>query len=255
MEAGPMNTVIAAIDNSAAATPVLAMACALAPVLGADVQAVHVREDDGRTAQGSADSYHVAFKTLSGDPLDILVHLAADDDVVAFVLGTRTGPGGRRPAGHLALALADHINKPVVVVPPDTTPASELRRVVIAMEGVPGKARTLKRAVDLAAAAALELIVVHVDDETSIPLFSDQIQHETESYAREFLARYCPGAPDARLELRIGLPAEQILATAEQAQADILAIGWPPTSDPNRGLVAREILDRGHMPVLLVAIA
>jgi nucleotide-binding universal stress UspA family protein len=127
--------------------------------------------------------------------------------------------------------------------------------VVIAVEGTPSKARALKRAVDLAVATGLELIVVHVDDERSMPLFSDQVQHETESYAREFLARYCRGAPEARLELRIGLPAEEILSTVEQVEADMVAIGWPQTTDSGRGLVARAILDRSRTPVLLVATA
>jgi nucleotide-binding universal stress UspA family protein len=128
--------------------------------------------------------------------------------------------------------------------------------VLIAVEGVPGRARALKRAIDLVATAGLELIVVHVDDASSIPLFSDQVQHETESYAREFLARYCRGAPDARLELRIGSPAEQILSTVDHVEADMLAIGWPQMpGHPDRGAVAQEILRRTRSPVLLVATA
>ena len=123
------------------------------------------------------------------------------------------------------------------------------------MEGTPDKARSTKRTIEVAARAGLELIVVHVDDESSIPRFSDQVQHETDAYAREFLARYCRGAPEARLELRIGLPADEILAAVDKVAPDIIAIGWPHSSEPGRGAVAREILDRSHTPVLLVAVA
>jgi nucleotide-binding universal stress UspA family protein len=147
------------------------------------------------------------------------------------------------------------MDKPVLMVPPDAHPRDSLQRVVVAMEGTPRKARSVKRAVEVAASAGLELVVVHVDDEASIPLFSDQIQHETDAYAREFLARYCRGAPEARLVLRIGNPAEEILATSETIAPDLLEIGWPHSSDPERGMVAREIVDRSPTPVLLVAVA
>jgi nucleotide-binding universal stress UspA family protein len=140
------------------------------------------------------------------------------------------------------------------VVPPDAQPSGSLQRVVMAMEGTPSKARSALRTVEVVVAAGLELIVVHVDDEDSIPLFSDQVQHETEAYAREFLARYCRGAPEATLELRIGLPADEIMAAVDKVAPDILAIGWPHSSEPGRGAVARQILDRSHTPVLLVAV-
>jgi nucleotide-binding universal stress UspA family protein len=250
-----MNTkIIAAIDNSAAARPVLASALALAGVLGASVEAIHVNDDGGGTAQASAESFGVPFRTAAGNPFDILVEMSARDDVVAVAVGARGRPGGARPAGHLALALADSIDKPVLVVPPDAQPSGSVQRVVLAMEGTPAKARSAKRTVEVAAGAGLELIVVHVDDENSIPLFSDQVQHETEAYAREFLARYCHGAPEARLELRIGIPADEIMAAVDKATPDILAIGWPHSSEPGRGGVARQILDRSHTPVLLVAV-
>src|SRR3989442_5457018 len=123
MEEAAMRKVIAALDNSAAPVPVLAAARALAPVLGANVEAIQVLTDGpGRTAEASASSYHVPFTTIRGDPLDTLTHVAEDTDVVAFALGARGSPGGRRPAGHLALELADHVDTPVVIVPPDATP-------------------------------------------------------------------------------------------------------------------------------------
>jgi nucleotide-binding universal stress UspA family protein len=121
------------------------------------------------------------------------------------------------------------------------------------MEAAPGKARALKRAVEVASGAELELVVVHVDDEASIPRFSDQVAHETEAYATEFLARYLPGVPKARLELRIGVPADEILDVTDAAVADILAIGWPPPSEAERGGVAQELLDRSPVPLLLMA--
>ena len=47
-----MTRVVAAIDNSAAARSVLGVGQAVAPALGADLEAVHVLEDGHETAVG-----------------------------------------------------------------------------------------------------------------------------------------------------------------------------------------------------------
>lgn len=250
-----MSCILAAIDDSAAAQPVLATAVALAPAFGATVTAVHVAEEVGDTAKSTAAQFSVPVLVRSGDPFEVITTLAADPEVVAVVVGTRGLPGGRRPAGHLALALADRLRKPVVMVPPDARPPAPVRTVLVAMEGSPTKARSLHQAVKIASDAGLELIVVHVDDEASIPSFSDQVQHETDAYASEFLARNCPGATSARLESRIGVPADEIMATVESLEPAFVAVGWPQSDDPARGAVAREVLDRSRVPVLLIAVS
>ncbi|HVA03550.1 MAG TPA: universal stress protein [Acidimicrobiales bacterium] len=247
-----MRRVIAAIDNSAASRPVLAMAQAVASALGGTLDVVHVTEDGDETAGASAQAAGATLRTLSGDPIEQLALEVAGEDVVALVLGARGGLRGPRPAGHLALTLAGRTDKPVVVVPPGAHPPQQLRKVLVAMEGTPGKARALARTIELSTGAGLEIVVLHVDEE--VPSFTDQVQHETEAYAREFLARHILGAPQARLELRIGVPAVEVLGAVESLQPELLAVGWPHTADAGRGAVAREILDRSTIPVLLVAV-
>ncbi|HEX4822052.1 MAG TPA: universal stress protein [Acidimicrobiales bacterium] len=248
-----MTKVIAAIDNSLAARPVVLMATALAEVLGATVEPLHVSDDDGETARACADSLGLELRRCSGDPLECIRAAAEADDVVAVAIGARQQPSGHH-VGHLARQVADVIDKPVLVVPPETVPPAHLHHVVIAMEGTPAKTRHLKAAVDVASSADLHLTVVHVDDESSIPSFSDQVAHETDAYAHEFLARYLHGAPRARLELRIGAPADEVIDVTDVAAPDLLAIGWPQSAGGDHGATAREILDRSHVPVLLVAI-
>ena len=253
--------VIAAIDNSAAARPVIATAMALAPVLGATVNAVHVStldrdaDGDGETARACAASFDLPLRIVPGDPLTQLITLTKPDDVVALVIGARALPGGRRPAGHLALALASALDKPLVVVPPNAEPRDRLESVLLAIKGAPNKVRALRRTVDLVHAAHLQITAVHVDDEASIPSFSDQVQHETDEFVHEFLARYVPGAPAARVELRVGRPADEILGIVDSEQPDLLAIGWRKNAGPDGGLVARELVARSHVPVLLATVA
>jgi len=194
------------------------------------------------------------MRILSGDRLDLLSLAAADEDVVAIVLGARGSHHRLHPAGDLAMSLAGRTDKPVVVVPTGFQPPDQLHTAVVAMEGTPAKARVLQRSIELSARAGLEIVVVHVHDKDSVPSFSDQMQYETEAYAQEFFARHLIGAPKMRLELHIGIPAVEVLSAIESTQADLVAVGWPPTDDPGRGAVAREIVDRSPVPVLLVAV-
>lgn len=247
-----MPRIIAAIDNSAASGPVLDMALAIAPLFGAGVGAVHVGEDGARTARAVAERVNVPFEALPGDPLTRIAALAARHDTVAVAIGARRTPGGRRPAGHLALAVADRTDKPVIVVAPEAHPPTRVRRVLVGLEGTPSKTRRLSRAIELVD-TEVEVVVLHVDDYGSIPPFTNHGGHETEAYAREFLARHCPGVPVDRLELRIGDPVEEILAVSEAVGADLVALGWPQGREPAGGVVARSVLSRSHMPLLLVA--
>ena len=246
-----MTRVIAALENSLAARPVLVTAAAVADVLGGDVDALHIGDDGGHTARASADQAGVAFRQLPGDPVKRIIEQASASDVVAVVLGARESASGRR-TGHIPRAVADAIDRPVIVVPPGIDPSARIHTVVIAMEGTAAKARSLKSAVEVAAGADLDLVVVHVDDELSIPSFSDQVAHETDAYASEFLARYLRGVEKVRLELRVGVPADEILGVSQAA--DLIAVGWPQHATGDRGAVAREVLDRSRVPVLLVAL-
>ncbi|HET7486965.1 MAG TPA: universal stress protein [Acidimicrobiales bacterium] len=249
-----MTVILAAIDNSTACEPVVATALALAPTVGASVEAVQIADEPGVTALATAEHHHIPFRVVAGDPDARIAEQVNDGEVAAVVVGTRGRPTGPRPAGHTALALADRVDKPVVMVPPDARTPEHVERVLVAMDGSPGRAAALRQAIHLAGDAHVELIVVHVDSEDSIPSFSDQVAHETAAYAREFLYRYCGEVP-ARLETRVGVPAEEILAAARDMEPDLVAIGWPRSREPGHGHVVRQVLGASPVPVLLVALA
>jgi nucleotide-binding universal stress UspA family protein len=249
-----MSTVLACIDDSPAAGPVLRAARAIAPLFGAEVEGAHVDEQDDATASAAARFQDVSLQTLRGDVVESLESVARHEHVAAVTIGARDHTRGQHPAGHVAWELANRIDAPVLVVPPESEVPDRVTRVLIAMKGTPASAKSLKRAVELAAGAEIELVVLHVDDENSIPSFSDQVQYDAEEYTREFLARYVPGAPDARLELRIGAPAEEILCAAESIRPQVIAVGFRQGHDAGEDDVVPEILQRSHLPVLLVPI-
>ena len=247
-----MTRVVAAIDNSAAARSVLTVGRSVAVALGADLEAVHVPEDGYETATASAETAGLTLRTLPGRPVDALTIEADRADVLAVVLGLRDRTSGPRPAGHLVLDLAGRTDTPVVVVPPDFTPPDGVTTLLVAMEGSPASNEALQRTLTLSVGAGLEVVVVHVDEE--VPRFTDQVQHEADAYLQEFVARHGPALRSRRIELRIGAPAEELLAAIELVRPDLVAVGWPHPGDPDRGEVAREILARCPVPLLLVPV-
>ncbi|MGZ6999639.1 MAG: hypothetical protein ACXVLZ_15540, partial [Acidimicrobiia bacterium] len=101
-----MSRIIAAVDNSLAAQPVLATAKLLAPILGAEVDAIHIAQNDGTTARASAEALRIGFRQLKGRVFDRIVEEASADDVVGVAVGARGRRAGRH-SGHLVAALAD----------------------------------------------------------------------------------------------------------------------------------------------------
>src|SRR5215204_5381810 len=98
-----MTTVIAALDNSLAARPVLATAAALAHVLGAEVDPLHVGTDGPAVAQSAADAAGLPLRTRTGPTVETLVAAGSEEHVAAVVVGARGVPGTSRPVGATAL--------------------------------------------------------------------------------------------------------------------------------------------------------
>jgi nucleotide-binding universal stress UspA family protein len=246
--------VLAALDNTVSAGPVAEFAAALARVLTAEVEALHVL-DDGERAIAAAEQAGVRIRTERGD-VDARLRKAAEaDDVVAVVLG-RSRPSGGGPAGAVALDLATTLPKPVAVVPVDAAHPGRLARALIPLEGTRPTSLAPQRTIALARDAGLELVAVHVLDAASAPPFTDQPQHETVAWTSEFLARYAPCPPeDVRLERRVGDPVEEIVSVAHEIDADVVALGWSQDLAGGRARIVRAALETAKLPVLLIPVA
>jgi nucleotide-binding universal stress UspA family protein len=247
--------VIAALDNSLAARPVLATAQSLAKLFDARVDAVHVRKNGTRVASNEAAAAGLRLQMLAGPTVERLAEVADAEDVAAVVIGARGTPAGARPVGSTAFELMESLDKPLVVVPPDVTRPEELRLVLVPLEGTISTSLAPRRLMEVACDAELDVVVLHVHDEASLPSFTDQPQHEAEAWAEEFLARYTPGRlREVRLEVRVGRREEEILRLAEEAGADLIALGWSQDLAPGRASVVRTVLERGRVPVMLVPV-
>lgn len=251
-----MTRVIAALDNSPAARPVLATALALGRLLEAEVEAVHILVNSDRTVKHVADDAGVRLTEMEGSVVEALVSMGSGDDVASLALGARGTAGGARPAGQTALAVVASLVKPVVVVPPDVREPGRLERILVPLEGTVSSSLAPRSVIELFGRAHLEVVVLHVHEEARLPAFNDQPQHETEAWGREFLARYCPpGIGVVRLEERVGRPEELVPRVAEETSADLIALGWAQELAADRAPVVRAVLTEARVPVMLIPVS
>lgn len=250
-----MRKVLAALGNSLADTPVIGCARAVAELLDAEVEALHVRVDGSRTARSTAEAAGIPLRVVSGDVVECLVREGADDDVLALTIGARGTPQGSRPLGGTAEAVATALLKPVVIVPPEARVAHTIRSVLVPLEGTLSSSLAPRSIFELARDARIEAVALHIVEEHAIPAFTDQPQHEQAAWAEEFLLRYCPwGIDDIRLETRIGRAGEIVPVVAEQCGCDLIALGWSRQLASGRAPVVRQTLEHSRLPVLLVPV-
>ena len=250
-----MSKVLVALDNSVAAKAVVASAHALATLLDAGVEALHVRVNGDRTARNTAEAAGLPFHTVSGRVIDQLVEAGEAEDVVALAMGARGTAAARHPLGSTAAAVASIVAKPVLIVPPHADPAPVVRSVLVPLEGTLSSSLAPRAIIELAAEAEIEVLALHVHDQSSLPAFTDHPQHEQPAWEREFLRRWCPSGIEAlRLETRVGRSGEVIAEVAEHRDCDLIALGWSQELSAGRALVVRETLERSRRPVLLVPV-
>jgi nucleotide-binding universal stress UspA family protein len=250
-----MTVVLAALDNSMATNPVLVTARALARVLGARVGAIHVVTERESTPHDAAAAAGVPLRVASGSVVDRLIEAAADDDVAVLVIGARSSPSDPRPLGSTAFAVATSVPKPVVVVPPVGRIAARLRRVLVPLEGTTSTSLAPRSIIELAPDAEVAVIGLHVDEGDEPSAFADRPQHEEASWARAFLARYCPwGIGTVQLERRVGPSDELVPLVAEETRCDLIALGWSGSLAAGRAPVVRAALERSRVPVMLMPV-
>ncbi|MGO9319536.1 MAG: universal stress protein [Solirubrobacteraceae bacterium] len=242
-------TVVAAITDDAAAASVLSTAGAIATLYSATVEAVHVgeaRSGLAATAQGAG----VPLRTVAGQPIEALTHVAAADGVVAVVIGASSAAESGR-ADSTAMALLTSLEKPVAVVPANAPVGRAIESMLVPLDGTAASATALQEIVGRASDAEIRIVVAHVHPERSLPAFSDHLPHEVRAWREEFIARYCPSASEVALELRVGEPHAHLLDILRRSGCDLVALGWSQDLAGERAAVVRRMLAESPVPVLL----
>lgn len=221
-----MRQVIAVLENEDDAQ-VIAAASAVADLLGADVVTL-------RLAPGDRD-----------DRRSRVQQVLCRSEVVAAALSAQ-GPDP------LCWSILTEVTVPVIVVPSATTRSMRrISRVLLPLDGSPEAAAGVRDLAQLSISAGAEVVAVHVFGNDTVPPFWDQAAHTPGSWAKEFVERNLP--PGIQLDLRRGHPAEEVLAEAADADADLVILSWSQHLGPGRARTVRHAITAGSVPVLLVA--
>jgi nucleotide-binding universal stress UspA family protein len=253
-----MSIVLAALDDSPAAAPVLAVARHLAAVFGASVQGVHVLAEDlaeDAPVPSRLTGTGVPLRVAYGDVVDRLVAAGTADEVEVVAIGACAGPTGARPVGSTAVRVATALARPVAVVPPWADPQARLHRVLVPLEGTGPTSLASRPFIELAPQAGLEVLALHVLQPENLPACTDQPQHEHPAWAGEFLHRHCRwGIGMVRLVTRVGRTEELVPVVAQESGCDLVVLGWARQLASGRAPIVRAVLEQVSVPVLLVPI-
>jgi hypothetical protein len=250
-----MPHLLAAIDDSAATGPVVALAQWFAALLDVEVVALHVSEDgDGLTAQAAADAAGVKFELRDGDPAHTIRDAATDSEVRAIAIGARGLPAYKMPAGHVALDLIRSVAKPVIVVPPDVRIPSDARlRVLAPVDEDPRSAAVLRRFLEEMHRSDLELVLLRVFDAEHMPMFADHGTYDADIFVEEFVRRTVPSeSARTTVEMRVGHPARTILAVERELASDVVVLGWGRNLTGERASVVKRLLAHSRTPLILL---
>jgi nucleotide-binding universal stress UspA family protein len=249
-----VSTIVAALDASAAARPVLETALRLGQLTAADVEAVHVHDGGAETPAALAERAGVRLRMPPG-PVAAAVLAALDHPAALMaVLGARATPGGPRPVGGTARQILHRATKPVVVVPPDAAgqPSRPLRRLLVPLEGDGASSEPVAEVLRPILPPEVELIAVHVFTPDTVPRVLDHPARDLLLLGDEFLARHLPGASD--VAFRSGPAGARIVDLCAEEQADLVVLSWSQDSSAGRAQVVREVLARATVPVLLLPV-
>jgi nucleotide-binding universal stress UspA family protein len=253
-----MPHVLAALDDSAAAGPVLAVARWFGEIAGLDVVALHVCENgSGRCAQATAAAAHVEFEMRAGAPVTTLCDAAASPEVRTVALGARGIPAQRVPAGHVALDLVRRVEKPVIVVPPDAhLPAKGRFRLLAPIDPEPESSAALCELLAAVQPPTLELVLLRVFDAEHMPAFENHGTHDADLWVEELVRATVPAeAPRARVELRVGHPASTILDAERELAPDAVVLAWAQTFAGGHAIVVERLIAEARTPLVLLPVA
>jgi hypothetical protein len=247
-----MTTVIAAIDRDEARLPVLQAAELLGAVYEAGLEIYHVVPHGAPVPDLGPEFAGLAVRELHGDVAAALAHEIERPDVVACAIGARSGPDAPSPTGHIAIEVLRRVDKPVALVPPSARLLGTGRiRVLVPLDGSEEADLTVQAVVTRVAHADVDVVVLHVFDESSVPAFLDRPEHDLPAWSHEFLRRHCD-EEGATVVWRAGRPGVTIADAAASEGVDGVILGWHGVLEPGRAAVVREVLAGAGVPILMV---
>lgn len=253
-----MTHVLAVVDDETTAAAVLDTAALLAQSLALSMRAVQVGPESV-AAEERAAALGVGLEplvaptgpaALSAVALDAAVEdLATDPEVDLIVLGLARHAPEPIP-GALVHTLVDSMHVPLVLVPADWALRRTPRRVLFPVDGTLRVSEAARPFIATYVAAGYEVHALHVFDPHTVPHFHDGPEDD-EVWRDEFVAEHFAEL-EVQLTTRPGPLVPVLLATAEQHEADIIALPVRPDASESESSVLRQVLEAADRPVALV---
>ena len=264
-------TLLIAVADPHADEELVASARSLAKAAGWVPRVVHVREAGGAEL-GSADLADLEVVDLEGEAAATLAGLAAKAELQAIAVGLHPLPVGKgKPKakagdasrlGHVAEAMLSAGLAPLLLVRPGMRPLTELRRLVVPLEGSPSGSVAMTRADDAFCRRGREIVMLHVVTTTTpgesgslpAPRIVDQEHYEWSAWQEEFTMRFsqCPEGGRHRVAVRVGTPAPSIAEEARADGAELIVLSWNGSFADGHGAVVRELLETAPCPLLII---
>ena len=181
-----MTRVLAAVDASAATSPVLQEAELFGDLIMATPEAIYVGRR-GEHARRIAEHVGVPIRVLHGIPAAVILREAVADDVALAVIGARGLQSGPFPVGRVTRRVIQQLPKATVVVPPHYVP-TKLAHVLVPLDGTRENGAAVAALVDPLRRFGAELVILHVLTPDTTPTMLDH------TGALEMWARTSSGA-------------------------------------------------------------
>lgn len=276
---GSAPLIVVPLDGSLEAKAALPAARLIARIIGAAVNVVHATDEHlahgellARVKLEREEAHGLVVDQVAGPHGQAILRHAQKKRATLIAATTR---GRTAYLGRTVRPVVEQIIReapcPVLLVRPEiyeyVTGMSELRRILLPLDGAPSSAAVIGPAVQLAAASDAEIDMLYVATQSArpqeagtlaAPRYVDQPQHEWPAWAEEFMSRCCICAggylPTTRMHLflRRGEPAAEILGFAAEREHELIVLEWRGQMDPAHANVVRGVLTNAPCPVLLL---
>jgi nucleotide-binding universal stress UspA family protein len=201
----------------------------------------------------------------TGHPAAMIVRKAEEIDADLILIGAGKW-AGREPflAGPIAEAVLQHATAPVLMIRPGE-PKAMFRQLLCPVDHSPASARGLRTAVGLAEAFGGRLHVVSVAPEIGrlhAAVKNGMLSHAVTEHKRRWRDEFKQFLTDVEFgkvpwtrETRVGVPRDEIVASAQEHHADVIVMGATGRSGLAGivvGSVTRRVLQ--HLPCSLLTV-
>lgn len=268
--------ILVPLDGSAHARGALPVATALAALLEATLEVVHVAPAASSPSQllervglSAEEARGWVLEARAGEPSAQILAAACESPSALIVMCTHTAEQSfDKTVGRTALAVIKAAPCPLVLVHPRRGAEPwGLRRILLPHDGTPTTSAAIGPAAELARRANAELLVLHVvapvgagvgaeQGSVTAPRYMDQPQHEWPAWGQEFLDRLSCLCPLESLRVRISLargdPGPESSRFAAEHAADLIVLAWKGDWAGEHARTAKSIIRRAVCPVMLI---